>query len=422
MTSSPPKKQAYLIGKVKEYFSFTTRRIVRTPERSLEKAYECALKIKDLEDEYFYGETITSDAVSESTVLSSVIRADVDKHLTIAKLRLAEFKASSFVLGELDRQNISKLKVVEEVIARYKASDSQSSAAIVPLLSGSSSNSSISGEFSSLDELDTAGDFPSSLGRTSLGRTISKLKTDFNPKGEENYIRTFRSSKAKSRIALRFAIILIVVPLIAQHASKQFIISPIVSEFRESNNASPFLHNEMKEEAFKELNTYKETLEFQHFVTKSPELSEEAIEEKLVEKAEELNEEFREKSNSAVSNVFADIFALFVFGIVALVRRKDFIVLKSFLDDLVYGLSDTAKAFILILFTDIFVGFHSPHGWDVLLEGIAGHLGVEPNKSAINIFIATFPVILDTIFKYWVFRYLSRISPSAVATLKDMNE
>ena len=419
MTSSLPKKQAYLIEKLKEYFSFTTRRIVRTPERSLEKAYECTLKIKDLEDEYFYGETITSDAVSESSVLSSVIRADVDKHLTIAKLRLAEFKASSFVLGELDRQNISKLKIVEEVIARYKASDAESSAAIVPLLSGSSSTS-ISGEFSSLDELDTSGDFQSSLGRTSLGRTISKLKTDFNPKAEENYIRTFRSSKAKSRIALRFAIILIVVPLIAQHVSKQFVISPIVSGFRE--NAEPFLHNEMKEEALGELNTYRETLEFQHFVTKSPALSEEAIEEKLAEKAEELNEEFKHKSNSAVSNVFADIFALFVFGVVALIRRKDFIVLKSFLDDLVYGLSDTAKAFILILFTDIFVGFHSPHGWDVLLEGVSGHLGIEPNKSAINIFIATFPVILDTIFKYWVFRYLSRISPSAVATLKDMNE
>lgn len=420
MTSNLPKKQAYLVEKVKEYFSFTTRRIVRTPERSLEKAYESALKIKDLEDEYFYGETITSDAVSESTVLSSVIRADVDKHLTIAKLRLAEFKASSFVLGELDRQNISKLKVVEEVIARYKASDSQSSAAIVPLLSGS--NSSISGEFSSLDELDTSGDFQSSLGRTSLGRTISKLKTDFNPKAEENYIKTFRSSKAKSRIALRFAIILIVVPLIAQHVSKQFLISPIVTNIRDSNNAEVFLHNEMKEEALKELQTYEETLKFEHLVTKSPALSEEVIEEKVAEKAEELNEEFRLKSNSAVSNVFADIFALFVFGIVALVRRKDFIVLKSFLDDLVYGLSDTAKAFILILFTDIFVGFHSPHGWDVLLEGVAGHLGVEPNRSAINLFIATFPVILDTIFKYWVFRFLSRISPSAVATLKDMNE
>jgi hypothetical protein len=29
---------------------------------------------------------------------------------------------------------------------------------------------------------------------------------------------------------------------------------------------------------------------------------------------------------------------------------------------------------------------------------------------------------MDTIFKYWIFRYLSRMSPSAVATLRNMNE
>ncbi|MBC7516641.1 MAG: proton extrusion protein PcxA, partial [Alkalinema sp. FL-bin-369] len=78
--------------------------------------------------------------------------------------------------------------------------------------------------------------------------------------------------------------------------------------------------------------------------------------------------------------------------------------------------------FIIILFTDIFVGFHSPHGWEVLLEGVAQHFGLDANRSYISLFIATFPVILDTIFKYWIFRYLNRISPSAVATYKEMNE
>ena len=39
----------------------------------------------------------------------------------------------------------------------------------------------------------------------------------------------------------------------------------------------------------------------------------------------------------------------------------------------------------------------------------------------ILLFIATFPVILATIFKYWIFRYLNRVSPSSVATLRGMN-
>jgi hypothetical protein len=92
------------------------------------------------------------------------------------------------------------------------------------------------------------------------------------------------------------------------------------------------------------------------------------------------------------------------------------------MDQLIYGLSDSAKAFVIILFTDIFVGFHSPHGWEILLEGVSRHFGLPANRDFIFLFIATFPVILDTIFKYWIFRYLNRVSPSAVATYKTMNE
>lgn len=102
--------------------------------------------------------------------------------------------------------------------------------------------------------------------------------------------------------------------------------------------------------------------------------------------------------------------------------KRQIEVLKSFIDEIIYGLSDSAKAFIIILFTDVFVGFHSSHGWEILLEGISKHLGISPSRDFIFLFIATFPVILDTIFKYWIFRYLNRISPSAVATYRNMNE
>ena len=104
-----------------------------------------------------------------------------------------------------------------------------------------------------------------------------------------------------------------------------------------------------------------------------------------------------------------------------LLSRDELRVLRGFLDEAVYGLSDSAKAFGIILFTDIFVGYHSPEGWAVLLEGIAEHFGLPARQNFIMMFIATFPVILATIFKYWIFRYLNRVSPSSVATLKGMN-
>jgi hypothetical protein len=114
--------------------------------------------------------------------------------------------------------------------------------------------------------------------------------------------------------------------------------------------------------------------------------------------------------------------SLIAFALVIVTSKREIAIVKSFIDDVIYGLSDSAKAFIIILFTDIFVGFHSPHGWEVILEGFAEHVGLAANQSVISLFIATFPVILDTISKYWIFRYLSRLSPSALATLKEMND
>ena len=123
----------------------------------------------------------------------------------------------------------------------------------------------------------------------------------------------------------------------------------------------------------------------------------------------------------ATKNILADLAGLIGFTIVCVLGRRDLQVLRGFLDEVVYGLSDSAKAFAIILFTDIFVGFHSPEGWTVLLDGIAHHLGLPAEENFIMLFIATFPVVLATIFKYWIFRYLNRVSPSSVATLRGMN-
>jgi hypothetical protein len=139
-------------------------------------------------------------------------------------------------------------------------------------------------------------------------------------------------------------------------------------------------------------------------------------------RAQELSEDYRQRGVDAVANVFADIFSLVGFAIVVATNREAIRTVKNFLDEVLYSLSDSAKAFLIILFTDMFVGFHSPHGWEVILEGVTRHFGLPENRDFNFLFIATFPVILDTVMKYWIFRYLNGISPSSVATYKNMNE
>lgn len=256
----------------------------------------------------------------------------------------------------------------------------------------------------------------------SIGRTINKIRSDFNPQSEQQFVKDYRVSKNRTITSVKFLAMLVIIPLLTQILSKQLIISPILERVRGENTPEIFLNSEMEEEALKELKIFERELRFNNLIHQTPLLSSEVIEEKVKHKAIELTEEFIGKSNNAISNVFADLMSLVAFGVVIATGKREIMIVKSFMDEIVYGLSDSAKAFLIILFTDIFVGFHSPHGWEVILEGLSEHLGLPANRSAIFLFIATFPVILDTIFKYWIFRYLSRLSPSALATLKEMDE
>jgi len=256
----------------------------------------------------------------------------------------------------------------------------------------------------------------------SIGRIFNKIITEFSPQGEQQFVKDFRISRNRTRRALRFLALLVVVPILAHFLSKAFLVSPIVNHMRGENTSRIFLNAQMEEEALRELNSFEKNLRFQSFIYQTPTLSEEALGETVKQKAIDIAKKFREKSSSAISNVFADFVSLIAFAVLVSTNRRNIATLKSFMDEIVYGLSDSAKAFFIIMFTDIFVGFHSPDGWEVIMSGFTEHLGLPANKSVIFTFIATFPVILNSIFKYWIFNYISRLSPSSLATLKEMDD
>jgi len=421
-----------------------------TPERSLDEAYEAALKIKALEDEHFHGEKIAPDFSGNSPMIANYCYRELNNNLTAAKIRLGEFKISRYLINLLSPQNIwaekepgnrtvilreksaltlEKLKLIDEVLARYRLAQkaikprSRESQTFVPVENGVAKKALIE-KRPSLEEIagaETISAQGSFLPRSILG-TLKRVQKELDPKTEEEVVEKFRVSKYKTVISLRFVLLAILIPLLTQQICHNFLVGPVVDRFKQQESFATFINDEMEEEAFNDLEKFEKKINFEILIGKLPKFSESEIEAKLQEKVREIEVEYRDRSANAIKNIFSDIFSFVAFGLIIWTSKREITVLMSFMDDLIYGLSDSAKAFIIILFTDMFVGFHSAHGWEVILEGISRHLGLPESRDFIFLFIATFPVILDTIFKYWIFRYLNRISPSAVATYKEMNE
>ncbi|MBD2443339.1 proton extrusion protein PcxA [Dolichospermum sp. FACHB-1091] len=414
-----------------------------TPERSLEAAYQAAIKIQGIEEKHFHGNKIDAESTTYSSSVMDYFETDLQKLLKTVQMRLTEFKASQWLANESKQKAamkvgieysspaliLEKLEFIDQVTSKYNNNDiyknyenpnSQPVKVPVDLVKSqpfTPKTASKSNQNIRKGKANTTGILP-----RSIFNTITRLQVELDPGSEQDVVRNFRQAQKRSIISIRFILLLIIIPLLTHQISKALIVGPLVEHFRNQEKAEIFLNTEMEEEGLLKLQRFEERIKFEALITNAPPLGSEELENKIKEKAEEVKEEFRQESDNAIKNVFADICAVISFTVLLIMSKSDIAVLKEFIDNVVYGLSDSAKAFIIILFTDVFVGFHSPHGWEVLLEGISRHWGLPANRDFIFLFIATFPVILDTIFKYWIFRYLNRISPSAVATYHNMNE
>jgi len=425
------------------------------PEKILEQAYRAALMIKVIEDEYFDQQPVQPENASYSEQVIAYFQNEVKQNLQVAKTKLKQFKNSrSFIQWssqDFPRNKyfknsaviLEKLNFVESVIFHYenqgnskKKANGKSNLTVDAQESSGrsvkfsyeekSEKSPIKEQTSSSTERSRNISDETSVLPRSLLRTLNRIKREIDPKSseaEEEVVKTFRTSRDKTAISIRFLLILIIVPLLTHQITKTFVIAPIIETyFIHEEQQVLFINRDFEEEALMELQHFEETLRFQEMLGIKPELSDEEMEKKVKEKAVEIAHEYRHRSTNAIENIIADLCSVIAFGAVIYFSKEQIAVLKSFIDEFIYGLSDSAKAFIIILSTDMFVGYHSPHGWEVILEEIGRHFGLPENREFNFLFIATFPVILDTIFKYWIFRYLNRISPSAVATYRNMNE
>lgn len=456
-----------------------------TPERALDLAYNAALKIKAIEEKHFQGQKISAASANYSNSTQLYFNSELKRYLKIIRTRLAEFNTSVSVAGiyeqkeflnrgdklnKYERQEyqdkpsiiLEKLGFIDEMLSRYNKSSkpkNQESNAIVQVQNSSSTVALLPSKDNINNSLNTLPLSGASLNKNrveeyksdtpemsflprSLLNTLKRIKKELDPEAEAEVIKKFRKSKVKTITSIRFVLLLILVPLLMHQLSKITVVGYLVDNFvRPPQQIQEiFINGDMEEEAFMELHQYEEELHFKMYLGMTselfPELSkagkevaeisesdqEELIQEKVQEKAQEIALEYQVRGNNAIKNIFCDLISLMTFVLIIGSNRRDVEILKSFMDDVIYGLSDSAKAFIIILLTDMFVGFHSPHGWEVILENVFRHLGIAESRDFNFLFIATFPVILDAVFKYWIFRYLNRSSPSAVATYKNMNE
>jgi hypothetical protein len=146
------------------------------------------------------------------------------------------------------------------------------------------------------------------------------------------------------------------------------------------------------------------------------------IQQRYQEKTIELAQRYNDQSIEAITNFFADLISLICLFYLLYALEIQINITKSFLLEVFFGLDDSKKSLLILLVTDLLVGYHSSNLWELFFEFLFHHYGLPESQTGIFLLVATLPVLLDVLFKYLIFRHLNRSSPATVATYHAMIE
>jgi len=147
-----------------------------------------------------------------------------------------------------------------------------------------------------------------------------------------------------------------------------------------------------------------------------------SFEQRLQEKTIELAFRYNNQSIEAITNFFADLISFITLCYLLIALEIQINITKSFLLEVFFGLDDSKKSLLILLITDLLVGYHSSNLWELFFEFLFTHYGLPESQTGIFLLVATLPVLLDVLFKYLIFRHLNRSSPATVATYHAMIE
>jgi hypothetical protein len=266
----------------------------------------------------------------------------------------------------------------------------------------------------------------------SIIRTLKRFFIQLNPSSESLIVQEFRISRYQGLVSLRTFLTLAVLPSLVSEISKGLFFKPLIEYLWNKNQSEIFLNHSQQERAFQQLKDFEEQLYFEQLLSHVEDFEKligtrdldletnQAIQisEKMVEIAKEYNYETIE----CLIRICGDLTFFAALFLLGWLLKPQLIILQSFITEFLYALSDTTKSFFIILLTELLVGFHSLNGWEVFLKSMLERFGLPENEEFIMLCIATFPVLLDTAFKYWIFRYLNKLSPSTVVTYHSMIE
>ena len=237
---------------------------------------------------------------------------------------------------------------------------------------------------------------------------------------EKSSIEMFFDKTPNARIFLKF----IVFPAVFSQTMNYSFIEPYFDAEFDSmgeNVAAEMLPMHLRQDILQNVERKEQMREYEIQMGRAPQLTDKQKIQARIKDAKAIEEKTIKERKKELSNRWTDVAFISAFFMSFFGRRS---AAKDWIDQTknwFFDLGPANQAFILLLSSDVLVGYHSADGWNTVLESLGEKYGIADNHAAISIFTALVPVGMDVLFKFWVFKYLRKLAPSTQIILDDID-
>jgi hypothetical protein len=237
---------------------------------------------------------------------------------------------------------------------------------------------------------------------------------------EKSSIEMFFDERPNARIFLKF----VVFPAVFSQTMNYSFIEPYFDAKFDSmgeNVAAEMLPMHLRQDILQNVERNEQMREYEIQMGRAPQLTDKQKIQARIKDAKAIEEKTIKERKKELSNRWTDVAFISAFFMSFFGRRS---AAKDWIDQTknwFFDLGPANQAFILLLSSDVLVGYHSADGWNTVLESLGEKYGIADNHAAISIFTALVPVGMDVLFKFWVFKYLRKLAPSTQIILDDID-
>jgi hypothetical protein len=215
----------------------------------------------------------------------------------------------------------------------------------------------------------------------------------------------------------------LIAPWLFAQLLKFSVVGPmLVQELHKPGGSTVFhLRAEQTERVEAEAERFRAHLAFEQLLQRAPTLSDDQILTRVRDKLAEDERELLEHNCASLTELVTDSTYATIVSLNVLVNLKSVRRIQTAVGKEFFSMDSSRQAFLLLLFSDILVGYHSSEGWATALELVADHYGIPERKDLTALFIAVVPVSVDVVFKYWCYSSLRNWSPDTQVILDEID-